>query len=608
MRRKGADWLAGRFEKREHIGKGGMADVWLATDHHDEPFSPDRRVALKILKSELAKDENSLRRFELEGRAMIGFAHANIATVFAQMSDGPDHFLVMEYIEGCSVGQLLERHRRSLPPGDAVDVVAQVCEGIEYAHRHEQGVIHRDVKPANVMLAGGYTEGERPRVKVADFGIARAKHGVNLTHTDAVLGTPAYMAPEVAEGKGATHSADVYGCGVMLYRLLTGVVPYAGDDPAEIQKRKLAGPPPAPATLDSAIPPAVSDATLVALERRPPARYESAGKMSLAIRAAWAGEDIDDFLPTRFLHRSERHTDPTQVRRRAPEYRALHRPREPWLPLLKFAATLGLLLVLLEVVLRLTTAIATLPVWVLAGAVLICGFIVLALRSPAFTASGIERKQARMKMRVWATSTLRAGVIVSLAAYWCLLGYHLTDTVRDRIERQPPPSHIWLELGTALLWIAAAALPLVWFRRSRMPVGRLVVVGAIVALAWTASAELMPEAPRAVASLFWPGGHSLQHRVVAEGKQWTKMLRHPDLRTRRSHVKALRRRLAASRNARLRALRQADSKGERHHARRGARDWVKSMRHARHAWHQPGCRHLDARLSIGATGARAICP
>lgn len=602
------DLLAGRFEKLKLIDSGGMAEVWLAKDHGPEPFTPDRRVALKILKSEDAEDETALARFEFEGEAMSRFDHPNIAKVFEATRDGDQHFLVMEFVEGSSLDKMLKGRKAPIMPEDAVEVVSQVCAGLEYAH--SQQIVHRDIKPHNVLLDGGYIEGQRPRVKVTDFGIARVKEATRITRTGGLIGTPPYMAAEVAKGEEATFQSDVFACGVLLYQLLTNTVPFAGHGISEIVRKQEEGPPKPPADLNPMVPRALSEATLVALSYRPEARYESAEEMSLAIEAAWEGKDFRQHLPTRHQARSKLLTGPT-LYRRAPGIgtpRTDYEARGPWIPLLKFFATVGGLLVLLAVVLRLTTAVFELPIWVLAVATLSTLATFTLTRSPVFAADAAVRMAARVRLRNGIRTTFRTLVLCALAAYWCLLGYHLLTTVREAIERQPPASQLWLEIGSALLWIAIGLLPLKRLLRSRMRVSRLAVAATVLALAWTVGAEVLPEAPGAVAPLLWQDNPSPQQRVAAEGKRWTTMLHRPNSRLSNSQTQALTAALRHSRNAILRALRRAQTPHLRHLARKRARHWIRSMRRARHVWQRSRCRRDGGQLTIGASGAAARCP
>ncbi|HWM56020.1 MAG TPA: serine/threonine-protein kinase [Solirubrobacterales bacterium] len=601
------DLLAGRFEKLRLIDSGGMAEVWLAKDHGPKPFTPDRRVALKILKRDDIEDETALARFEFEGEAMSRFDHPNIAKVFEATQDGDRHFLVMEFVDGNSLHKVLDGRKGPIAPEDAVEIVSQVCTGLEYAHREQ--IIHRDIKPHNVLLDGGYTEGQRPRIKVTDFGIARVKEATRITRTGGLIGTPPYMAAEISKGAEASFQSDVFACGALLYQLLTNTLPFEGHGVSEIVRKQEEGEPKPPAALNPMVPLALSEATLVALSYRPEARYESAEEMSLAIEAAWEGEDFSQHLPTRHQARSGFPTGPT-LYRPAPGVaapRSDYEGRGPWLPLLKFFATLGGLLVLLAVVLRLTTAVFALPIWVLAVAALSTLATFVLIRSPVFAPDPAVRATARMHLRRGIRTTFRTLVVCALAAYWCLLGYHLLTTVREAIERQPPASQLWLEIGSALLWIAIGLFPLRWLLRSRMQVGRLAVAATVLALAWTASAEVLPEAPGTVAPLFWQNNYSPKQRVASEGKRWTAMLHNPNSRLNNSQTQALTTALRHSRNAVLRALRRAETPHTRHLARKRARRWTRSMRRARHSWQRPRCRRYGGQLTIGASGAAARC-
>jgi serine/threonine-protein kinase len=592
-KRKG--WLAERFEKLKRIGEGAMAEVWLATDHGSKPFAADRRVALKIPKPFVAEDRDALARFEFEGKAMSEFDHPNIAKVFKPMRDGPDHFLVMEHISGRSLADVLE-NRKSLPPEDAIEIIGQVCAGVGYAHA--QGIIHRDIKPGNVMLEGGYRKGRSPRVKVTDFGIARAKEGTRITRTGSVVGTPAYMPAEVMKGGTATVRSDVYACGAMLYRMLTGRLPFDGAGLPEVLEQQEAGPPRPPAELAPAVTGALSEATMVALRRNHAARYQDVESLSRAVEAAWKGEDFRAHCPkqrtgvTHFLPRTGWSTVPP------PDPWA-----RPWLTLLLFAASLGALALMLQIFVRLTFAIAELPIWAIAAPV-VAALAALALaRSPLFSDDFAKRSAARDRLRTEARSSAQGVLVGVLAGYWAILGYHLASTVKDAIGRQAQASHMWLEIGSAAIWIAVALFPLRWLLRARMPLSRLLVAGSVLVLAWTAGAELFPRAPGTVAPAVW-GHPSPQERVRAEGKRWTDLLGRPSVRAAPADRTVMRVRLR--RNAVLRALRRARGQREHRLAKRRARRWIRSMRRARVAWRRPGC-HRGSRLSIHRGGARVAC-
>jgi hypothetical protein len=411
------------------------------------------------------------------------------------------------------------------------------------------------------------------------------------------------MAAEVCKGAEASFQSDVFACGALLYQLLTNKVPFAGDGVSEIVRKQEEGPPEPPADLNPMIPKALSEAALVALSFRPEARYESAEEMGLAVAAAWRGDDFRQYLPTRHQARTRLSTGPTLYRPNpgGAGRRFDYGGREPWLPLLKFFATLGALLVLFAVVLRLTTAVFALPIWVLAFVTLSTLATFVLIRSPVFAADPATRMAARIRLRSGIRRTFRTLVICALAAYWCLLGYHLVSTLREAIERQPPPSRLWLEIGSALLWIVVGLLPLRWFLRSRMRVGRLAVAATVMALAWTVGAEELPRAPGAVAPLLWRRDSSSHQRVIAESKNWTAMLHSSHSGLNNPQTRALTTALRHSRDAVLRAFRRAQTPHRRHLARKRARRWTRSMRHARRTWRSPRCH----RYGEGSSSTRA---
>jgi len=582
-----------------------MAEVWRAIDHGKRPFSPDRQVALKILKPEVAEDPSAVTRFDREGREMIKFDHPNIAKVFDRKQDGDVHFLVMELIEGRSVAKLLKDRGRPLPPDDAVAIISQVCQALEYAH--DNGVIHRDIKPLNVMIEGDFEEGVTPTVKVTDFGIALAKQATRLTQTNGVVGTPAYMPAEVARGGGATESSDVYACGAMLYELLTGSVPFGGQTLAHLLAEQEAGPPPSPDARNPSVPKELSDAILVAIALDPTWRFENAGTMRGAIEAALTGASLSDFLPTRLIEHKSSATPRTLYRAKPPRKRtpSVYAPQNPWAALLTYIVVLSVLVVLLEIALRLTSAIAATPTWALALAVVV-GVTAFALRrSPLFSADDQRRDAARARLRHSTRVRFRGLLVIGLGVLWAVLGYYLATAVKMRIDQQPGPSHLYLEIGAAAVWLAALA-PLFRFARSQRTVGRTAGGGVLLAFFWVIGALALTEAPGALGP-FW-ARPPMARQVRAEAKQWIVTLRHPDSRLSRSEVGTLRRQLAHSRNAVLRALRHADGKAQRRQFKRRARRWMRSMRRGRRVWAQPRCQTEAAQLVIGRHGVLAICP
>jgi serine/threonine-protein kinase len=281
--------LSNRYQLEGRLGSGGMSSVYRAVDNVLE-----RTVAVKVLAEHLSDDEKFVARFRREALAVAKLIHPNIVQVYDTGVDNDRHYIVMEYVEGRSGAQLLQT-LGTLPADVSAQIGIQACAGLEYAHRH--GIIHRDVKPGNLMVIGGPAarDGDQPgdgemTVKLTDFGIARAAEQTRLTQVGSVVGTAAYLAPEQARGEEATPAADVYALGVVLYQLLTGRLPYEGSTLAELAIRRENERPLSPSSYDPAIPDTLSAAVLGALEGDPAERYSAARPFADALRAGAAGE------------------------------------------------------------------------------------------------------------------------------------------------------------------------------------------------------------------------------------------------------------------------------------------------------------------------------
>jgi eukaryotic-like serine/threonine-protein kinase len=265
--------IAGRYELGERLGLGGMSTVQVAFDTRLE-----RYVAVKLLAEHLADDAQFVTRFRREAMAAARLVHPNIVQVYDFGLDEPSgrHYIVMERIAGPSGAQVL-RDRGHLPIDEAVDWIAQSCRGLEYAHRN--GLVHRDVKPGNLLLSEA--DGT---IKLADFGIAKiASDESSITQVGSVLGTAAYLAPEQAAGEEAGPAADLYGLGVVAYQLLSGRLPYEAASLTELALKQQREVPPPLHHVDPSIPSALGVAVERALALTPGERYASADDMRAAI-------------------------------------------------------------------------------------------------------------------------------------------------------------------------------------------------------------------------------------------------------------------------------------------------------------------------------------
>jgi serine/threonine-protein kinase len=337
MTEAGAGSLSGRYETGEKLGTGGMSNVYKATDRILE-----RTVAVKVLAEHLSDDERFVARFRREALAVAKLIHPNIVQVYDTGVDQGRHYIVMEYVEGRSGAQILQR-QGPVEAEVAAGIGIQACAGLDYAHR--RGIIHRDVKPGNLMIVGGPVGGGEMIVKLTDFGIARAAEQTRITQVGSVVGTAAYLSPEQVRGEEATPATDVYALGVVLYQFLTGRLPHEGSSLAELAVRQQNEKPLPPDTYNSEVPGTLGAAVLRALEGDPNRRYSSADELAAGLRLGLEGGDVTlppgegtaatnvlggDTAATRHMGRNTAQTEyrPASPSRR-PEPRAVPAPPPP---------------------------------------------------------------------------------------------------------------------------------------------------------------------------------------------------------------------------------------------------------------------------------------
>lgn len=269
-----------RYEIIRSIGEGGMANVYLALD-----TILDRKVAVKILRGDLAEDEKFVRRFQREAISASSLNDPNIVEVYDVGEDNGKYFIVMEYVQGLTLKQLIKK-RGSLTLPEVVDIMLQLTSAV--AHAHESYIIHRDIKPQNVIIL------EDGRVKIMDFGIAVALNAGEFTQTNSVMGTVYYIPPEQANGGAATIKSDIYSLGILMYELVTGSVPFKGDNPVEVAIKHMNEPLPSICEYDPEMPQSIENIILRASAKNPKNRYDSAWDMHEDLKTALDKERFNE--------------------------------------------------------------------------------------------------------------------------------------------------------------------------------------------------------------------------------------------------------------------------------------------------------------------------
>lgn len=254
-----------RYEVIKSIGEGGMANVYLAYD-----TILDRRVAVKVLRGDLSNDEKFVRRFQREALSASSLSHPNIVEMYDVGEDNGIYYIVMEYIEGVTLKQLIKK-RGALTLSEAIDIMLQITDGISQAH--DSYIIHRDLKPQNIMIK------EDGTIKITDFGIAMALNSTQLTQTNSVMGSVHYLPPEQASGKGSTIRSDIYSMGILFYEILTGSLPFKGDNAVEIALKQMRDEIPSVRKKNPAIPQSVENVIIKATAKNPKNRYSDAKEM-----------------------------------------------------------------------------------------------------------------------------------------------------------------------------------------------------------------------------------------------------------------------------------------------------------------------------------------
>lgn len=258
--------ISDRYQIIKSIGEGGMANVYLAYD-----TILDRNVAVKVLRGDLATDEKFVRRFQREALSASSLSNPNIVEVYDVGEDNGEYYIVMEYVEGKHLKNLLKKRGKLTVP-EVIDIVLQITNGLSVAH--DSYIIHRDIKPQNILIL------ENGLIKITDFGIAVAMNATQLTQTNSVMGSVHYLPPEQASGKGATLQSDIYSIGILMYELLTGKLPFRGDNAVEIALKHLKEPMPSIREDLPDLPQSVENIILKATAKNPKNRYADAREMN----------------------------------------------------------------------------------------------------------------------------------------------------------------------------------------------------------------------------------------------------------------------------------------------------------------------------------------
>lgn len=291
--------LSGRYELLARVGGGGMALVYKARD-----LLLGRLVAVKVLRTQFTHDDDFVKRFRREAQAAASLSHPNIVSIYDVGQVEDTHYIVMEFIDGANLNEII-RDRAPLQADEAVRVTSQICDALEHAHHNQ--IIHRDIKPHNILI------GNNGRVKVTDFGIARAVTSSTITQTGSVIGSVHYFSPEHAKGVPTGEKSDLYSLGIVLYQMMTGSLPFLGESPISVALKHLQDPFERPRKVNPHIPQSVENIILKAMRKNPQERYQSANDMYQDLEtclqpnrlnepaALYASDDDDEADKTRII-------------------------------------------------------------------------------------------------------------------------------------------------------------------------------------------------------------------------------------------------------------------------------------------------------------------
>lgn len=290
--------LSGRYELLARVGGGGMALVYKARD-----LLLNRFVAVKVLRQQFTHDDEFVKRFRREAQAAASLSHPNIVSIYDVGQVEDTYYIVMEYIDGANLNEII-RDRAPLQPDEAVRIASQICDALEHAHHNQ--IIHRDIKPHNILI------GNNGRVKVTDFGIARAVTSSTITQTGSVVGSVHYFSPEHAKGVATGEKSDIYSLGIVLYQMLTGRLPFLGESPISVALKHLQEPFEAPRDVNPYIPQSVENIILKAMRKNPLERYQSATDMLKDLETCLQPARVNEPV-VRFLSDEDEESEKTRV-------------------------------------------------------------------------------------------------------------------------------------------------------------------------------------------------------------------------------------------------------------------------------------------------------